>query len=82
MQYFLYLRRSLTLAWRAHVLLVLLVTCAISIPLCLSIIDASKLNGLAEQNYHYTRNHNFKIHNAEPGDEAIFAGHEDMLLPV
>ena len=82
MQYFLYLRRSLTRAWRAHVLLVLLVTCAISIPLCLSIIDASQLNGLAEQNYHYTRNHNFKIHNAEPGDEAIFAGYEDMLLPV
>ena len=63
-------------------LLVLLVSCAISLPLCLSIIDASNLNGLTQQNYHYTRNHNYRIRNAEPGDESIFETYPDLMTPV
>ena len=59
-----------------------MLTFVISMPLCLSIIDASSLNGLSQQNYHSTRNHNAWIHNAEPGDETIFQGYEDKFFPV
>ena len=82
MYYFLYLRRSFSRAWRAHVLLLLLLACAISLPLSLSIIDASNLNGLTQQKYHYTRNHNYRIRNAEPGDESIFEAYPDLMTPV
>ena len=82
MYYFLYLRRSFSRAWREHVLLLLLLACAISLPLSLSIIDASNLNGLTQQKYHYTRNHNYRIRNAEPGDESIFEAYPDLMTPV
>ena len=73
MQYFLYLRRSLTRVWRAHVLLVLLLSVAISLPICLSIVDSSKLHGEKAFVEHHTQGHNVRIHGATPGDEACFA---------
>ena len=73
MQYFLYLRRSLTRAWREHLLLVLLVTCAMAFPICLSILDAGYVQGLVAQNFQWSRGHGAVVHNAEPGDEELFS---------
>ena len=73
MQYFLYLRRSLTRAWRAHVLLVLLVTCAMAFPICLSILESGYVRGALEDNIRRGVSHDVRIDNAMPGDGCIFA---------
>ena len=72
MRYFIYLKRSLTRAWRSHLLLVLLLAVAISLPICLSVIDASRLQGEEAFVYHHTQGHNVRIHDAVPGDEVYF----------
>ena len=72
MQYFLYLRRSLTRVWRAHVLLVLLVTCAMAFPICLSILESGYVRGALEDNIRRGVNHDVRIDNAMPGDEVYF----------
>ena len=73
MQYFLYLRRSLTRAWRTHVLLVLLLACAILLPLCFSILQASYNYGYMLRKEYVSGGHDIGILNAQSGDEAIFA---------
>ena len=73
MRYFVYLRRSFTRAWRAHVLLILLLSCAISLPLGLSILYASYQHGDALRAEFVSGGHHIGIHNAKPGDEAYFA---------
>ena len=45
MRYFIYLKRSLTRAWRSHLLLILLLACAISLPMGVSILRASYQRG-------------------------------------
>ena len=77
MQYFLYLRRSLTRAWRTHILLLLLLSCAISLPLCLSILESSYVRGAMEDNVRRGVNHDVKFENAVLGDEAYFQAIED-----
>ncbi len=73
MRYFLYLRRSLTRAWREHLLQVLLLACAIALPLCISIFDTSTLCGWRDSNYYFSYGgHNFWIQNAVQGDEELF----------
>ncbi len=73
MRYLLYLRRSLTRDWREHLLLALLLACAIALPLCMSIYDTSTLRGWRDSNYHFSHGgHNFWIQNAVAGDEELF----------
>ena len=73
MRYFVYLKRSLTRAWRSHLLLILLLTCAISLPMGVSILRASYQRGDTLQAEFVSGGHHIGIHNAQPGDEAYFA---------
>ena len=69
MRYFVYLKRSLTRAWRSHLLLVLLLTCAISLPMGVSILRASYQRGDTLQAEFVSGGHHIGIYNAQPGDE-------------
>ena len=73
MRYFIYLKRSLTRAWRSHLLLVLMLTCAISLPMGVSILHASYQRGDTLQAEFVSGGHHIGILNAQPGDEAYFA---------
>lgn len=73
MHYFIYLRRSLTRAWRSHLLLILLLACAISLPMGVSILRASYQCGERMRAEFVSGGHHIGIHNAQPGDEAYFA---------
>ena len=72
MRYFVYLKRSLTRAWRSHLLLILLLACAISLPMGVSILRASYQRGDTLQAEFVSGGHHIGIHNAQPGDEAYF----------
>ncbi len=72
MRYFLYLKRSLTRAWRSHLLLMLLLACALALPLCLSIMESSTQYGIQQYNAFHTGGHSLRIRNAKRGDETIF----------
>ena len=72
MRYFVYLKRSLTRAWRSHLLLILLLTCAISLPMGVSILRASYQRGDTLQAEFVSGGHHIGIYNAQPGDEAYF----------
>ena len=72
MRYFVYLKRSLTRAWRSHLLLILLLACAISLPMGVSILRASYQRGDTLQAEFVSGGHHIGIYNAQPGDEAYF----------
>lgn len=80
MKYFLYLRRSFTRAWREHLLLVLLLSCAMSLPLCMSIMESSYVHAALEDNVRRGVVHDIRIENAVPGDEVYFREYEDAAV--
>ena len=73
MRYFVYLKRSLTRAWRSHLLLILLLAFVLALPMEVSILRASYQHGDTLQAEFVSGGHHIGIHNAQPGDEAYFA---------
>ena len=69
MRYFVYLKRSLTRAWRSHLLLILLLAFALALPMGVSILRASYQRGDTLQAEFVSGGHHIGIHNAQPGDE-------------
>lgn len=73
MKYFLYLRRLFSRAWREQLLLLFLLTTVVMLPLCMMILESSRVYGAEFENMLYTKGNGIIIHYAEPGDEEIFS---------
>ena len=68
----LFFKAYFTRAWRSHLLLILLLACAISLPIGLSILESSYVCGAMEDNIRRGVVHDMKIENAVAGDEVYF----------
>ena len=76
-----YLRASWRQRWMIHVLHGILLICAVSLPLCLSILEESSVYGAQKSNDYYTDGHAILVHNAALGDETYFS-HLAEVVPV
>lgn len=81
MKYFVYFRRSLTRAWREQLLFILMLTCTLALPLCVSLLQSSYTYGIEVYNDFVSGGHFGIIRYAQSGDEALFEN-LDGIIPV